>query len=152
MYIEDFLNQFKDFRVRLFVDMDGVVADYDVGNPSSYDKKRPLIDSIKKLEFISNMDNIDMYILSVSRMHDGIKEKNDWLDKYAPFFKKDNRIIIAREDNNFEHSKDLKKKYITNLYRDDSKIIVIDDDPEILKEISKINKDVILLKDTALVD
>ena len=28
--------------INMFVDMDGVIADYDVGFPSGYDKKRPL--------------------------------------------------------------------------------------------------------------
>ena len=135
MYIKDFLNQFKEYRIRLFVDMDGVIADYDVGKPSEYDQKRPLFDSIKKLEEVSMMDNIEMYILSVSRMHEGIKQKNDWINKYVPFIKEENRIIIAREDNNFEHSKELKEKFISNLHRDESMIVIIDDDPEVIKNL-----------------
>ena len=152
MYIEDFLKQYKDYKIRLFVDMDGVIADYDVGNPKNYDKKRPLISSIEKLKEISKMDNIELYILSVSRMNEGVEQKNLWLDKYAPFFKKENRIIISREANEFINTSTIKERYITDLERDDSKIIVIDDDPKILKEIMNNNNDVILLKDTVLVD
>ena len=37
MYLEDFLNQYNDKKVKMFVDMDGVIADYDVGNDSGYD-------------------------------------------------------------------------------------------------------------------
>ena len=36
--------------------------------------------------------------------------------------------------------------------RDDSIIIVIDDDPRNLKEIDRLNEDIILLKDTVLID
>ena len=46
----------------------------------------------------------------------------------------------------------LKAKYLESFKRDGSVIIVIDDDPKILKEIRKLNEDIILLKDTVLVD
>ena len=66
MYIKKYLEQFKDERVKLFVDMDGVIADYIFGVPKDFDQKRPLFDSIKKLEEISKMPNIEMYIFSVT--------------------------------------------------------------------------------------
>ena len=152
MYLKEFLEQFKESNVRLFVDMDGVIADYDVGKAKDYDKKRPLLTSISKLDEISKMKNIELFILSVTRMNEGINQKNNWLDEYAPFFKKENRIIISREANNFVTSAELKENYICSLKRDDGIIIIIDDDPTILKDISQKNKDVILLKDTVLVD
>lgn len=152
MYLKEFLEQFKESNVRLFVDMDGVIADYDVGKAKDYDKKRPLLTSISKLDEISKMKNIELFILSVTRMDEGINQKNNWLDEYAPFFKKENRIIISREANNFVTSAELKENYICSLKRDDGIIIIIDDDPTILKDISQKNKDVILLKDTVLVD
>ena len=99
-------------NIELYIDMDGVIADFDVGNPKDYDKKRPLKDSITKLEEISKMPNVNMHILSITRMSSGIEEKNNWLDKFAPFFKKENRIIISREENNFENSADLKTDYL----------------------------------------
>ena len=62
-------------------------------------------------------------------------------------------MIISRESNGFEKVTKLKANYVRNLERtDDSVIIIIDDDPSILKEIKKENDDVVLLKDTALVD
>ena len=152
MYLKEFLEKFKNYKIKLFVDMDGVIADYDVGAPCNYDKKRPLFSSIKKLEEISVEPNIELYILSISRMKEGIEQKNMWLDKNAPFFKKENRVIIDRESNNFEHSKNLKTKFIKNLDNSEDIIILIDDDVQILKEISSNTKNVILLKDTALVD
>ena len=78
MYIKEVLKKYKN--IKLFIDMDGVIADYEFGNAENFDKKRPLFDSIKKLEEISKMTNIELYILSITRNDIGIKEKNIWLD------------------------------------------------------------------------
>lgn len=153
MYLKDYLENLGNKKIKLYVDMDGVIADYIVGEPYNFDKKRPLFSSIEKLKEIAHMDNIELYILSVSKMNEGIEQKEGWLDKYAPFFKKENRVIIPREKYDFKRtSSELKNEYISTLERDDSTIIVIDDDPIILKEIKNSNEDVIVLKDTALVD
>lgn len=152
MYLKEYLKQFNDKKIKLFVDMDGVVADYDVGSPKDYDKKRPLYDSIDKLEEISKMPNVELYIFSATRYSSGFEQKNWWLDTYAPFFKKENRIIISREDNNMTASSILKAEYLKNFKRDDSVLILIDDDPRNLKEIRNSNEDIVLLKDTVLVD
>ena len=150
MYLEELLKKYNDKKIRLFIDMDGVIADYVFGEAKDFDKKRPLLDSIKKLEIISKMDNIEPYILSVTRMDIGIDEKNIWLDKYVKFIKKENRIILSKEGKELSSSK-LKADYLNNLNTKDT-IIVIDDDPRVLNEINKNNKDIILLKDTVLVD
>ena len=150
MYIDDVLEQYKDKKIRLFVDMDGVIADYEVGLARDYDKKRPLKSNIKKLKEISENQNIEMNILSVTRHDSGFEEKNIWLDKFAPFFEKKHRNIISRESNEFEKSSILKANFVRNLKRN-KVIIIIDDDPIVLKRIRKINEDVVLLKDTALV-
>ena len=152
MYLKEYLEQFKDKKIKIFVDMDGVIADYDVGVPKDYDKKRPLYDSIDKLEIISKMSNVELFILSITRYSIGIEQKNWWLDTYAPFFKKENRVIISREENDMTVSPILKAEYLKNYERDGSVIILIDDDPRILKQVQEINEDVFLLKDTVLVD
>ena len=152
MYLKNYLDKYKDKKIKLFIDMDGVIVDYEFDSPKDYDKKRPLYDSIKKLEEISKMSNVELYIFSATRYTEGYSQKEWWLDTYAPFFKKENRIIISREDNNMEESSKLKAKYLENYKRDGSIIIVIDDDPKNLKNIYELNKDVILLKDTVLID
>lgn len=152
MFIKDFLKQFGNQKIILFVDMDGVIADYDVGQAKDYHKKRPLISSIKKLEKVSRMKNVEMYILSVTRMNSGIAEKHEWLDKFVPFIKKENRYILSREANDFRLSRDLKTAYIKEVKKKGTVTVFIDDDPRILDDV-KINiPDVVLLKDTALVD
>ena len=152
MFLRDCLERFGDKRLRIFVDMDGVIADYNVGVAKDYDKKRPLYDSIKKLEIINEMPNVELFIFSATRMSEGYQQKQIWLDKYAPFFKKENRIIISREDNGMIESSILKANYLKEYKKDDGIIVVIDDDPKNLKEIKKINDDIVLLKDTVLVD
>lgn len=149
MFLKEKLSNYKD--IILFVDMDGVIADYDVGIPSRYDLKRPLITSINKLEEISKLPNIEVHILSITRMNNGIDEKNIWLDKYAPFFQKQNRHIISREQNNFMKSKELKLNFLKDINTDKT-IILIDDDPQILDEIKNKIDNIVLLKDTVLVD
>lgn len=152
MYLKEYLEQFKDKRIKIFVDMDGVIADYIFGSAQDFDQKRPLYDSIDKLEIISKMPNVKLFIFSATRYSSGVDEKEWWLDTYAPFFKKENRIIISREENDMASSYDLKAKYLASYQRDGSILILIDDDPKNLKEVKKLNSDIILLKDTVLVD
>ena len=152
MYIKEYLEQFKDKKVKLYIDMDGVIADYTFGKPKDYDKKRPLYDSIKKLEEVSKMSNVEMFIFSATRYSEGLEQKHEWLDKYAPFFKKENRILISREANGMTKTAILKAEYMRDIERDGSVMILIDDDPRNLEEVSQLSDDVILLKDTALID
>ena len=152
MYLKEYLEQFGDKKIKLFVDMDGVVADYIFGSAQDYDKKRPLYDNIDKLEIVSEMPNVELFIFSATRYSSGFAQKNWWLDTYAPFFKKEHRIIISREDNEMRDSSILKAEYLANYERDGSILILIDDDPKNLKDVRKMNEDVILLKDTVLVD
>ncbi len=152
MYLKDFLEQFNDKKIKLLGDMDGVIADYIFGSAQDYDKKRPLYDSIDKLEIISKMSNVELYILLATRYSSGFEQKNWWLDTYASFFKKENRIIISREENNMIASSILKAEYLANYERDGSVLILIDDDPKNLKDVRKLSDDVILLKDSVLVD
>ena len=152
MFFEEQIKSLGEGKIKIYVDMDGVIADYNVGEARNYHKKRPLIESIKKLEDVSKLDNVEMHILSVARLNVGAEEKHMWLDEVAPFFKKENRTIIPREENGFMAAKDLKLLFIKNLERDGSKIVIIDDDPQILHEMQMNYKDLILYKDTVLVD
>ena len=150
--LKSYLEKYQNKKIKLFVDMDGVITEYIFNEARKYDQKRPLYSNIKKLEEISKMKNVELYIFSATRYNEGEEEKHWWLDTFVPFFKKENRIIISREANNMEKSSILKANYLKNYKRDGSIIIVIDDDPRNLKEINKLNEDVILLKDTILED
>ena len=152
MYLKELLEKYNDKKIKLYVDMDGVIADYIVGEAEKFDQKRPLYSSISKLEEISKMKNVELFVLSISRMDEGVEQKQGWLDKYAPFFKKENRVIIPRESNEFKSSSELKSQFMKDIQRDNSVIVLIDDDPRILFAVKDICPDVVLLKDTVLVD
>ena len=132
--------------------MDGVVADYDIGGNLDYSIKRPLYSNIKQIEEISHYDNIELYILSVTRHNEGIKQKQVWLDKYMPFIKKENRILLSRENNKMKRSRFIKAEYLQNVVDDEYKIILIDDDPTVIDEVKDTSPSIITMKDTVLVD
>ena len=152
MYFMDEMNKYKDTNIKLFVDMDGCIVDYQVNNAKGYDKKRPLKNNIKLLEQLSKKDNIELYILSITRYNPGYEEKNTWLDEYVPFIEKDHRIIISREANNMTKSPVLKANYLKQYKDSNDTIILIDDDPRILEAVNEMVPNVVLYKDTIFVD
>lgn len=141
----------KGKKTRIYVDMDGVIASYNFGKPLDFKNKRPLTTNIKTLNKLCELENIELFILSVCKLNYQIKEKNDWLDKYAPFFDKDKRIIISKENNPSVESKELKLNYLKSLNLN-KQIIFIDDDNEILKFIHSNIENIILFQDSELID
>ena len=144
-------NLSKERKLLIFVDMDGVIASYDIGKPYDFDKKRPLITNINTLKRLNSLENCELYILSICKKDYQIKEKNDWLDLNAPFFKKENRIINSKENNNITESGILKANYLNNLNTKDQ-IILIDDDNKVLKIVKENVKNITLFQDSELID
>ncbi len=144
-------NLSKERKLLIFVDMDGVIASYDIGKPYDFDKKRPLIANINTLKRLNSLENCELYILSICKKDYQIKEKNDWLDLNAPFFKKENRIIISKENNNITESGILKANYLNNL-NTKNQIILIDDDNKVLKIVKENVKNITLFQDSELID
>lgn len=74
-----FLNKIKeiskDNKVAIFVDMDGVITDFDLNKALDFKNKRPIITNINTLSEISNLNNTRLYILSVCVKDYQIKEK-----------------------------------------------------------------------------
>ena len=150
-----FYNLIKDLsskkEIILFVDMDGVIASYDVGKPLDFLHKRPLMTRIKELEDISKLPNVDIRILSICRKDYQIEEKNIWLDKYAPYFKKENRVIISKETVTNVTSSEIKTNYLKE-FKSNKQVILIDDDNRVLKSVSENVEDVIVYQDSEMVD
>ncbi len=142
--------QTKNKKTRIYVDMDGVIASYDIGKPYDFENKRPLTTNIKTLSKINNLENTELFILSICKKDSQIK-KNNWLDKYDPFFQKDKNIIIYKKNNPNLSSKELKLNYLKSL-KTDNQIILIDDDNEIIKTIKDNAKNIILYQDSELTD
>lgn len=140
-----------DEEVILFVDMDGVIASYDVGRPYDFKNKRPLKNNINIFREIAKLDRVSLHILSVCRENYQIEEKNEWLDINAPFFEKENRVILSKEDSIYKISSELKLNYLKK-YKTDKKIVFIDDDNSVLSVVNKELKNIILFQDSELVD
>lgn len=141
-----------DKELFIFVDMDGVITDYDFGNILDFKNKRPLKTNIKTLKKISELEKVNLYILSICKKDEEIQDKNEWLDKYAPYFKKENRIIISKENEKNLSSKELKYKYLKEYLDKNKEIIVIDDDNEILKFLQEKLHNITLFQDSSLID
>lgn len=138
-------------NISMFVDMDGVIASYEINKPYEFDKKRPLFNNIKIFEEVSKIPGVNLYILSVCREDNQIKDKNDWLDKYAPFFKRENRNILSKETIINETSANMKLNFLRDFVCDDQ-IVLVDDDNLVLKTIKNNLNKVIVFQDSELVD
>lgn len=141
----------KNNDLIIFCDMDGVISSYDVGNPSNFDKKRPLTTNISIIEKVSTLQNVEIHILSVCRHDYQIKEKNNWLDVNAPFFPKNKRHILSKESHCGTKSASLKSNFLKN-YKTSKTIIMLDDDNNVLKTIMKEVPNIVLFQDSSLVD
>lgn len=135
----------------IFVDMDGVIASYDVGKPLDFLNKRPLMENIRKIEKVGELPNVELHILSICKKDFQIEEKNIWLDKYAPFFKKEHRMIISKEKVNGVTSPELKANYLNSL-KTNKQIVILDDDNSVLKKVINSVDGVIAFQDSELID
>ena len=135
----------------MFVDMDGVIASYDVGKPLDFLNKRPLMDNIRKFEEVGKLPNVELHILSICKKDFQINEKNSWLDKYAPFFKKENRKIISKETDTGYTSPELKANYLNSI-KTDKQIVFVDDDNSVLKKALDSVPEIIVFQDSELID
>ena len=143
MYFYNLIKELsKNQKLLIFVDMDGVIAYFDFGKPGDFFNKRPLFNNIKILEKVNELPNVNLHILSVCKKDTDIDDKNKWLDKYAPFFKESNDNVSA---------KILKANYLKKVNTKE-KIVLIDDDNQVLKVVNKEVPDVILYQDSVLVD
>ncbi len=138
-------------EVMLFFDMDGVISSYDAGKKLDFANKRPLTENINKIKKISTLDNVTLYILSICKKNFQIEEKNNWLDKNAPFFDKSNRIIISKEQHPNIDSPTLKSDFLKNL-NTNSQIVLVDDDNAVIKKVLDVTDNVIVFQDSELID
>ena len=89
-------------RITIFIDMDGVVADYRFGEgeniknnkPGLYLNKRPIYTTINNLKKINDELECEMCILSSCLYKEQAEEKSLWLDKYMPIIKNYNKIFV----------------------------------------------------------
>lgn len=142
------IEKYNDSKINLIFDMDGVLAEYDIGN-FDYNTIRPLNSIINKVKKLYKQKNIDLKILSICKKDNIIEEKKEWLKKYMPFFDLNNAVFISKEQIKDKSSKEIKSEYIKNNFSGIT--IVVDDDNEIIKYLKK-NNDIILFQISSLID
>ena len=151
-----FVNEIKEIckknkKVDMYIDMDGTIAEYHLYNPEEisrkmeeeYLKNEPLKNVIDVLEEISKINNIEMYILSLSKTKKITEKKKIWLKKYVPFIKEENWIILTKEIGEYsnENRNEIKGKNIELSQEDYDKSIMLDDEQVVLREAKKILND-----------
>lgn len=151
-----FVNEIKEIckknkKVDMYIDMDGTIAEYHLYNPEEisrkmeeeYLKNEPLKNIIDVLEEISKINNIEMYILSLSKTKKITEKKKIWLKKYVPFIKEENWIILTKEIGEYsnENRNEIKGKNIELRQKDYDKSIMLDDEQVVLREAKKILND-----------
>lgn len=151
-----FVNEIKEIckknkKVDMYIDMDGTIAEYHLYNPKEisrkmeeeYLKNEPLKNVIDVLEEISKINNIEMYILSLSKTKKITEKKKIWLKKYVPFIKEENWIILTKEIGEYsnENRNEIKGKNIELRQKDYDKSIMLDDEQVVLREAKKILND-----------
>ena len=147
--IQEICNENK--KVAMYIDMDGTIAEYHLYNPEEisrkmeeeYLKNEPLKNVIDVLEEISKINNIEMYILSLSKTKKITEKKKIWLKKYVPFIKEENWIILTKEIGEYsnENRNEIKGKNIELRQKDYDKSIMLDDEQVVLREAKKILND-----------
>ncbi len=134
-------------KVAMFIDMDGTIVEYKVflaGKISTKTKgeflnAEPVEVVIENLRKINKIENIDLYILSLSKSSIIAEEKKQWLHKYADFINEENFIIINKEcgEYNKENRDYIKLEKMLEKFGEYDYLILLDDDHEILKNTQK---------------
>lgn len=138
--LKEFVNEKKIDKIYIFVDMDGVIADYRFGEGNNiknnvrgtYLNKRPIYTTISNLKKINDEEEFEIYILSSCFFKEQAEEKNEWLNKYADFIKRENRIFTYNDS--FESRKDAKVQVIKEKLesKECEYAVLIDDTHDIL--------------------
>ena len=130
-------------KPKIFLDMDGTIVEFifdnkeDFAKDEGYIKKRPIKPIINKIKEVKDCyPYIEIVILSCSKNNNMIKQKNEWLDIYMPFLKKEKRIFINEERVNYSDN-NIKSKFIKNNILNNEIAIFIDDDHRLLSESRK---------------
>ena len=139
MKFYEFLESNKDKEIDIYFDMDGVFAEYDIGN-FDYNTIRPIKSNIKVIEDLYNKYNVN--ILSICKTNEIVREKYDWMARYLPFFDKDKMNFISKEVITGVESCDLKSNFLKDNVVEGHITILVDDDITVIKKIIKDNKDV----------
>lgn len=154
--MSEFYNRVKEIcsrykKVAMFVDMDGTIVEYVMYPDKTITTKakgmfvnnKPIKIIIDELREINEIQNLDLYILSMARSYIIVEEKKEWLKKYIPFIDEKNWIIINREagDYNDENRSRIKAEKIQEKLKEYDHTIFLDDDHKVLQGAMNLLKD-----------
>ena len=86
----------RQHHIVLFVDMDGVIAAYDFGRKFDFDKKRPLLHHLDVLEKMSHLEQVELYILSISPQRETDRRKTALVRSICIFFSKRSSYYFSK--------------------------------------------------------
>ncbi len=153
MKFYDTIEKYNDRKIDIYVDMDGVIAEYDIGN-FDYNTIRPLRSNIKRIEELLKKDNVSVKILSICKTDRIVEEKIEWIKKYMSFFPTSDAILISKEKEEYKEidSMELKNNYLKTNINSDNINILVDDDNAIIKYIRKNNPEIIVFQISSWID
>ena len=128
------IKKYENKIIDLYVDMDCVIAEYDIGN-FNYDMIRPLQSNINRIKALSD-NNIK------------------WIQKHMPFFDLNKIIFLSKENDKYRDltSKEIKSNFLKSDINNNHVNIIIDDDNEIVKYMVKNNENVIVFQVSSWID
>ncbi len=135
-------------EVHIYLDIDGVLANYNVGNLVDFKEKRILHNNVDSVKFLSTIPNVELYILSVCKDDMEKLSKNSFLDMNANFIMNDHRIFLNKAD---KAIMEIKSDYLKGLNRS-NKIVYLDSDNSVLEYVKYNNNDIEVLHASELVD
>ena len=144
--IKNICDDYKNSKIGMFIDMDGVITDFDIYGyqnirnniPKTFLNKRPLNSTINVLKQLAEIENLNFYIVSACHFKNQAEEKSLWLDKHAPFIKKDNRYFVIKEIEKYtiKTKPAIKVRFIKEIMKKDKLdlSIYIEDEHEMLRQ------------------
>ena len=140
MKFYEYLNDYDNEMIDIYFDMDGVFAEYDIGN-FDYSTIRPIKTVIILMEKLIK-DGYNVKVLSICKNNKIVEEKYEWMDKHMPFFNQNNAYFLSKEEHSGFESNEIKSNFLKERIKKDHINVLIDDDSVIIKTIVKDNKDV----------
>ena len=149
MFIDEIKKLSTNKKVYIFCDMDGVIAEFGASEKdlilnnakNLFLNKRPIFTTINKLKEFSQIQNVEICIMSNCHFKEQKEEKIKWLKKYCPFIKTQNiNIIVLKEENYTKETKDyLKIHRIKSILKENNcHYFLLEDNHDIIKSTNKI--------------
>lgn len=148
MLIEEIKEKAKTKKVIVYSDMDGVLAEYGVGEKplilanekDFYLNKRKISCAVEKFRMLSEIENVEIGIMSNCYFQEQKQDKLLWLEKHCPFIKKENiNIIVLNDEPHTKETKDYLKisRLLSINYDKDVDFYLIEDNHNIIGATNK---------------